>query len=61
MKMQESLLQEASATGAAASSAVALVEKELRFSPGIGKIYKRLHKRSRKNKEGTEVVKVTEK
>lgn len=51
MKMQESLLQEASATGAAASSAVALVEKELRFSPGIGKIYKRLHKRSRK-KEG---------
>ena len=45
--MQESLLQEASATGAAASSAVALVEKELRFSPGIGKIYKRLHKRSK--------------
>ena len=37
--MQESL--QASATGAPASYS------ELRFSPGIGKIYKRLHKRSK--------------
>ena len=50
--MQESL--QASATGAPASYS------ELRFSPGIGKIYKRLHKRSKEGEEGTELVKVTE-